>query len=218
MMKPAYDLYKTLREEIIQGKLNPGERLVEKDISHRLGTTRGYVRDALKLLNADGFVILSHGKGATVAKISYQETKDLYELLALLESKSVALAAPHLNTSDLDKLAENNAIMKKCITTEDRSEAQKEWQESNFQFHKLFAEKSGNRELKEMVENVRWRTFDFRYVYLFEPHFAFFVDQHTALIEAIKNRKFIRAKKIMEDHVNKASVVVLKSLEKVSGF
>jgi DNA-binding GntR family transcriptional regulator len=217
-MKTTHDLYKALREEIIQGKLNPGERLVEKDISARLETTRGYVRDALKLLNADGFVILNHGKGATVAKISYQETKDLYELLALLESKSVELAAPFLNKPDLEKLSDANRTMKNCIAAEDRSEARNIWQESNFQFHKLFAEKSGNRELKEMVENIRWRTFDFRYVYLFEPHFAFFVDQHTALIEAVKTRKFAQAKKIMEDHVHKASMVVLKSLERVAVF
>jgi DNA-binding GntR family transcriptional regulator len=217
-MKSASDIYKTLREEIIRGKLNPGERLVEKDLSERLGTTRGYVRDALKLLSADGFVILSHGKGATVAKISYQETKDLYELLALLESKSVELAAPRLDKQDLRGLAEANEIMKRCIDTVDRSEARKIWQESNFQFHKLFAEKSGNRELNGMVENIRWRTFDFRYVYLFEPHFGFFVEQHGALIDTIKTRKFARAKKIMEDHVNKASVVVLQSLEKVVVF
>jgi DNA-binding GntR family transcriptional regulator len=217
-MKTTYDIYMSLREEIIQGKLNPGERLVEKDISSRLETTRGYVRDALKLLNADGFVLLSPGKGATVAKISYQETKDLYELLALLESKSVELAAPLLKKPDLEKLGAANCIMKKCIATEDRSEARTIWQESNFQFHKLFAEKSGNRELKEMVENIRWRTFDFRYVYLFEPHFVFFVDQHTALIEAVKIRKFAQAKKIMEDHVHKASLVVLKSMEKLAVF
>jgi len=217
-MNTAYEIYKTLREEIIQGKLNPGERLVEKDISGRLETTRGYVRNALKLLNADGFVILSHGKGAAVAKISFQETRDLYELLTLLESKSVELAAPHLKKSDLDRLAEANQIMKNCIITLDRSEAVRVWQESNFLFHKLFAEKSGNRELKDMVENIRWRTFDFRYAYLFEPHFPFFTEQHDALIDAIKSRKFSKAKKIMEDHVNKASIVVLKSLEKVAGL
>jgi DNA-binding GntR family transcriptional regulator len=215
-MKSSIDIYKTLREEIIRGKLNPGERLVEMDLSERLETTRGYVRDALKLLNADGFVILSHGKGATVAKISYQETKDLYELLALLESKSVELAAPRLDKQDLSRLAETNKILKNCIALVNRSEARKIWQESNFQFHKILAEKSGNRELNGMVENVRWRTFDFRYVYLFEPHFGFFADQHQALIETIKTRKFVKAKKIMEDHVNRASGVVLQSLEKVT--
>ena len=215
-MKSSNDIYKALREEIIRGKLNPGERLVEKDLSERLGTTRGYVRDALKLLNADGFVILSHGKGATVAKISYQETKDLYELLALLESKSVELAAPRLDKQDFNRLTETNKQMKNCIALSNRSEARKIWQDSNFQFHKIIAEKSGNRELNGMVENIRWRTFDFRYVYLFEPHFEFFAGQHQALIEAIKNRKFAQAKKIMEDHVNRASLVVLQSLEKTT--
>jgi DNA-binding GntR family transcriptional regulator len=136
--------------------------------------------------------------------------------LALLESKSIELAAPRLDKQDLNRLAETNKIMKSCVALADRSEARKIWQESNFQFHKIIAEKSGNRELNGMVENIRWRTFDFRYVYLFEPHFEFFADQHQALIEAIKTRKFAKAKKIMEDHVNRASLVVLQSLEKTT--
>lgn len=69
------DSYKILRNETIQGKLNPGGRLVEYDLCERRGPRRGYVREALKLHRVDGFVILNHGRGATVAKVSYQETK-----------------------------------------------------------------------------------------------------------------------------------------------
>ncbi len=68
------DIYKMPRE-IIQGMLSSGERCVQTDLCKRLGSNRGYAREALKLPRADGFVILSHGRGATVTKISYQETK-----------------------------------------------------------------------------------------------------------------------------------------------
>jgi DNA-binding GntR family transcriptional regulator len=209
----AADIYKILRDEIIRGRLNPGERLIEKDLCERLGTTRGYVREALKLLRGDGFVILSHGKGATVAKISYQETKDLYELLAVLEAKSIELAAPHLDLSDIDKLVNINVNLKNCIQIVDRPTARRVWQEGNFQFHRCIAEKSGNRELQGMLENIRWRTFDFRYVYFFEPHFDFFCSQHYQLIEALKRRDPAKARQIMEFHVQKASEVALGNLE-----
>ena len=178
-----------------------------------MGSSRGYVRQALKLLGADGFVHLSPGKGATVVKISPQEVKDLYEVLAVLEAKSVELAAPRLNASDIDRLIAINAVMKGCIEAKDRVLARSTWQEQNFQFHRIFAENSGNNELRETLESVRWRTFDFRYVYFFEGHFELFTNQHFLLVEAIKNKAYAKARRIMEDHVEKASDVVMQSLE-----
>jgi DNA-binding GntR family transcriptional regulator len=212
-MRSTYDIYKVIREEIIQGKLNPRERLVENELCSRLGTTRGYVREALKLLGTDGFVILSHGKGAMVAKISYQETKDLYELLSALEAKSVELAAPNLSTSDMETLTELNKTLENCISTEKQISTMKVWQDANMQFHRMFAERSGNRELMDLLENIRWRTFDFRYEYFFEPHYEFFVGQHASLVDAIQRKNFSKAKKIMEDHIEKASRVFLKAWE-----
>ncbi len=207
------DIYKKLRDEIIQGKLNPGERLVENDLCERLGSSRGYVREALKLLRVDGFVILSHGKGATVAKVSYQETKDLYQLLAVLEAKSIQLATRHLARPDIDELIKINKIMESCIQIEDRATARRLWQEANLQFHRKIAGKSGNHELQVLVENIRWRTFDFRYVFFFEPHFAFFCKQHDHLIEALRENDSLKARQLMEDHVNRASEVALPNLK-----
>jgi DNA-binding GntR family transcriptional regulator len=217
-MQSADEVYKALRDEIFGGKLNPGERLVEKELCERLGTTRGYVREALKMLSGDGFVVISRGKGATVSKIYYQGIKDLYELLAVLEAKSVELAAPKLTPEDLEELRAINQKMRACINEKDRAKARKIWQESNLQFHGLFAAKSGNQELRSLVESIRWRTFDFRYVYFFERYFSFFVDQHESLILTIKSKNFKKVKKITENHVTKASEVVLQNLEKIPIF
>jgi len=217
-MTPADEIYKAIRDEIFGGNLNPGEHLIEKELCERLGTSRGYVREALKMLSADGFVVINRGRGARVTKISYQDTKNLYELLAVLEARSAELAAPHLTPEDLEELLTINQKMRECINAKDKANARRIWQEANLEFHRLFAVKSGNQELKALVESVRWRTFDFRYVVLFEPYYSFFVDQHESLILAIKNKRFKKIRKIMEAHVNKASEVLLLSLEKVSGF
>jgi DNA-binding GntR family transcriptional regulator len=214
-MKPADEIYKAIRDEIFAGKLNPGERLVEIELCERLGSSRGYIREALKMLSSDGFVVISRGKGATVTKISYQDTKNFYELLAILEGKSVELAAPNLTPEDLEELTVSSRKMRGCIGAKDRAQARRIWQEANLQFHRLFAAKSGNQELGSLVESIRLRTFDFRYVVLFEPYYPLFVDQHEALIRVIKSKNLKRVRKMMEIHVNKASEVVLKNLEKV---
>lgn len=67
------DIYKMLRDEIIQGKLNRGGRIVENDLCEGLGLSRGYDRVALKLLRMDGFVIFNHGRDAMVAGTCYGE-------------------------------------------------------------------------------------------------------------------------------------------------
>jgi DNA-binding GntR family transcriptional regulator len=217
-MKPVDEIYKAIRDEIFGGNLNPGERLIEKELCERLGTSRGYVREALKMLSTDGFIVINRGKGATVTKISYQDTKNLYELLAVLEARSVELAAPHLTEKDLEELLTINQKMRGCINAKDRANARRIWQEANLRFHGLFAEKSGNQELRTLVESIRLRTFDFRYVVLFEPYYPLFADQHESLILEIKNKSFKKVRKIMETHINKASEVVLRSLKNVPGF
>lgn len=214
-VQTATEIYQILRDEIVQGKINPGERLIEKDLCERLETTRGYVREALKILSADGFVSIIHGKGATVSKISYQEIKDLYELLAVLEAKSVALAVPNLSLEDIEELHTANEKMRSCIGEPDRAMARRQWQKANLQFHKIIAEKSGNRELRDLLSSIRWRTFDFRYVYFFEREYPFFVKQHDSMIQAIEKKNGKRAKNIMENHVIDASRVVLRNLEKI---
>jgi len=214
-MQTANDIYAALRDEIVQGKINPGERLIEKELCERLDTTRGYVREALKILSADGFVSIIHGKGATVSKISYQEIKDLYELLAVLEAKSVELAVPNLSPEDIEELHTANEKMRSCIDAQDRAVARRQWQEANLQFHKIIAEKSGNRELRDLLASIRWRTFDFRYVYFFERDYPFFVKQHDSLIEEIEKKNVNKAKNMMENHVIDASRVVLRNLEKI---
>ncbi len=217
-MFSADDIYKAIRDEIFAGKLNPGERLVEKELCERLQTTRGYVRDALKTLSSDGFVVINRGKGATVTKISYQDTKNLYELLAVLEAKSAELAAPNLTPADIESMKAINVKMHGCIGAKDRAQARRVWQESNLDFHRVLAAKSGNQDLEGLVENIRWRTFDFRYVVLFEPYYPLFVEQHEAIIEVIINKNLKGVRKMMETHVEKASEVLLQGLEKIHGF
>jgi DNA-binding GntR family transcriptional regulator len=217
-MFSADDIYKAIRDEIFAGKLNPGERLVEKELCERLQTTRGYVRDALKTLSSDGFVVINRGKGATVTKISYQDTKNLYELLAVLEAKSAELAAPNLTPADIESMKSINVKMHGCIGAKDRAQARRVWQESNLDFHRVLAAKSGNQDLEGLVENIRWRTFDFRYVVLFEPYYPLFVEQHEAIIEVIINKNLKGVRKMMETHVEKASEVLLQGLEKIHGF
>jgi DNA-binding GntR family transcriptional regulator len=137
--------------------------------------------------------------------------------LGALEAKSVELAAPNMTSDDLNDLAVFNEKMKDCINAKDRASARRIWQEANLEYHRLFAARSGNTELSALVESIRWRTFDFKYVVLFEPYYPLFVEQHEALISSVRSKNFKKAEQLMSNHVKKACEVLLHSLEKIPG-
>src|SRR6202051_5223718 len=74
-----------LREAIMSGTLKPGQRLVERELSERTGGSRPSIRDALRLLEADGLVTTVPHRGPVVSTISLDEAKQLYAARAVLE-------------------------------------------------------------------------------------------------------------------------------------
>jgi DNA-binding GntR family transcriptional regulator len=78
------------------GRLVPGQRLVEADLTHNLGVSRGPVREALKRLAAEGFVTLTRHRGAFVRALSREEVRDILMVLEALTGLVARLAAQHI--------------------------------------------------------------------------------------------------------------------------
>lgn len=70
-----------LREDIIRGKIKPGERIVEEDIAEKFHVSRGPVREALRHIGEEGFVVYESHKGSTVKTISYEEMQEKYHIM-----------------------------------------------------------------------------------------------------------------------------------------
>jgi DNA-binding GntR family transcriptional regulator len=82
-----------LREAILTGVFEPGERLVESDLCQRLGVSRPSLREALRRLEAERLVTLVPNRGPLVTEISWQEAQQIYHVRALLEGEAAALCA-----------------------------------------------------------------------------------------------------------------------------
>ena len=83
-----------IRDLILSGELRDGDRLVERDLAERLGTSRGPVRDALRRLDAEGLVVLLPRRGARVATLTAADAEEIIALRAATEPLAVrALAA-----------------------------------------------------------------------------------------------------------------------------
>lgn len=88
--------FHVLREDIIQGKIKPGERIVEEDIAEKFHVSRGPVREALRHIGEEGFVVYESHKGSTVKTISYEEMQEKYLVRSTLEVLAIRIIAGKL--------------------------------------------------------------------------------------------------------------------------
>ena len=94
-------VYEYLKEAIIKGTYSPGEKLNEREIAELVGVSRTPTREALRVLEYEGFVSNVARKGVVVKKYSPEELDTLHKMLIRLESLAVEMAVPKLTASDI---------------------------------------------------------------------------------------------------------------------
>ncbi len=95
-----------LRHQILHGELAPGSRIRQEELALEFGASRLPVRDALRQLEAEGLVRLVANTGAWVQRLSLAECTEVYLVRERLEPLLLRLSAPHLSSTQLDRLAD----------------------------------------------------------------------------------------------------------------
>src|SRR5690242_3486105 len=143
-----------IRGQILDGKLRPGERLVEDRLSAELGVSRVPVREALRGLSMEGLVRLEPNRGATVTEVTPELVAELVEVRTLLEALNARLAArrhdPRIVALLQDTLGRGNAASQSGTT--------EELARLNAEFHDRLAEASRNSVLSDIMRSLRERT------------------------------------------------------------
>ena len=104
---PLRDIvFHTLRQAILMGDLEPGERLLEVSLAEKLGVSRTPVREAIRKLELEGLVLMMPRRGAEVAKISEKNLRDVLEVRRGLEELSMELAVLRMEDDKLEELEE----------------------------------------------------------------------------------------------------------------
>ena len=136
-----------LRRDILSGRTDPGERLVEEQLTKRLGISRAPLREAMRLLAQQGLVEHIPRRGARVATLSDDDVRELYEVRDVLERHAVA-AIP----ADADLTALRMALdaMRTATTADDRLELAN----AHRRFHVEVVRLGGNRQLAGLYESV----------------------------------------------------------------
>ncbi len=143
-----------IRGRILDGRLRPGERLVEDRLSAELGVSRVPVREALRSLSMEGLVRLERNRGATVTEITNELVAELVEVRTLLEALNARLAARRHDPEIVDLL---QATLKRGNKAA-QSGSPDELARLNGEFHERLAEASRNSVLTDIMRGLRERT------------------------------------------------------------
>lgn len=209
-------VFDVLMDAIISGQLPPGERLMEVQLAEEMGVSRTPVREAIRRLELEGFVVMIPRKGAYVAGLSIKDIVNIFEIRTALEQLAVSLAAERMTDNDLETL--ERLLVELAESVEDADvEA---WTELDKKFHYLIYEYSRNDRLIQMMNNIIEQINRYRIISLSNLEVRqHSVEEHKKIVEAMAERDIPAAQKAASEHISntQTSLIVLLQ-EKLSGL
>ncbi|BBH70214.1 GntR family transcriptional regulator [Actinoplanes sp. OR16] len=146
-------VYHLLRERIISGDLQPGQRLIEREICEQLEVSRIPLREALPQLEADGFIRTLPRRGAMVTRLTLHDIEELFDVRESLEVLAAKLAATHRDPAGLESL---RARITQARTALD-NHADQEAAAANVAFHDDVLTLSRNSLLRNLMQPLNGR-------------------------------------------------------------
>ncbi len=210
--KPLRELVlDAIREAIINGSLKPRERLMEIQLAEELGVSRTPIREALRKLELEGFIVMIPRKGAYVADISFKDIADVYEIRAALEGLAAALAAERITDEELEEMERFLVGKAEAIANNDMDKLV----DVDTRFHELIYQASRNDRLSNIINNLREQIQRCRVTSLSVPgRMQQSLQEHRTIVEAIQSRDTQLARQVAQDHIENAENIMMESLKK----
>ncbi|WP_280152366.1 GntR family transcriptional regulator [Piscinibacter sp. XHJ-5] len=194
---PLYErVAERLRERILAHSLAPGSWIDEQALTAELGISRTPLREALKVLAAEGLVTMKLRRGAYVTEVSERDLAEVFHLLSLLESDAAAVVARDASDPQIAELAALHQQLEDTVSDRDAFFA------ANERFHMRLLEISGNRWRNQMVADLR------RVMKLYRHHSLFkqgrleaSLKEHRRIMAALKARNAPLVQQLMQQHL-----------------
>ncbi len=194
----------SLREAILHGYFEPGEKLDQDRIAEELEVSRTPVREAMRRLESEGFVEVRPHHGAFIAMVSQQDIREVYEIRRLLEAEVVRQVTPLIPESVLDELDRS------LTETEVQFESGHITQhfESDVYFHETLVDFVENELLKEVLDGLTNRISIVRRFAQLQPgpHLVESFKEHRAILQAMRERDPEEAAELMRVHLVNSAV------------
>ncbi|MCR5978277.1 FCD domain-containing protein [Gordonia jinghuaiqii] len=190
---PADRIRADVEESILSGRLSPGARINADELARASGVSHIPVREALRSLEAEGWVSRRHNRGTYVRERDPAELADLFEARLVVERRAAWLAAQRRTAAQLDALA--RIVDRQEVTADDAALSA-----INCDFHVGLAGCAHNRVLEAMVADVNKRV-RFYYLPTAGRRHDVSVAEHRAILDAVRDRDADRAADLLESHI-----------------
>ena len=185
-----------VRDDVLSGALAAGRRLSQEALAEEYAVSRVPVRDALRILQAEGFVSAHPRFGTTVAPLTAPDLEELYEMRLALEPMLSRRASTRVGREDVDEMRRELEVMAAA------SEDSPAWFAAHAAFHRALNERSGQKRISALVDNLRSQTE--RYVRAYqalERPDAELYGAHELILAAVERRKPDEVALLVADHL-----------------
>ncbi len=207
---PLRDMvYHKIRQAILVGDLQPGERLMEIHLAEKLDVSRTPVREAIHKLEQEGLVIMTPRKGAEVAQITEQGLRDVLEVRRGLDAMSIELACERITQEDKKELIKAREAFEEAIKGGDIRELAR----TDVAFHDIIVRSTGNQRLIEVVTQMAEQMYRYRFGYLKDTSsYDKLVEEHRRMCEYIADGKRQEAAKVAREHIDNQEKSIMQQL------
>jgi DNA-binding GntR family transcriptional regulator len=192
------DVVARLRDKLIEGVMPPGSRVPEKDLCAEFGISRTPLREALKVLAAEGYVVLLPNRGARVAKMTCNDLEELFAVCGGMEALAGELACKHATDAEISEIKALHDQMAQYYAARDLAG----YYPLNRAIHEAIVRATHNSVLITMYENVSARIRRARFVAPMPPdHWQLAMAEHEAILNALQRRDAAVLSSILKTHL-----------------
>lgn len=198
-----------LREMLIQGVLAPGSKLNERELCERLDVSRTPLREAVRMLAAEGLVTLDPGRGAFAAVLTPADIEHTFNVIAVLEGLAAKCAAERITAQEL---AELRALQLEMQATFERRDLPNYYR-INARIHDAISQAARNPVLRATWQQINARLHAVRFrSNQDEKKWARALQEHADMISALESRDAAEMRRLLVEHLHRKRDAVLEQL------
>jgi DNA-binding GntR family transcriptional regulator len=202
------EVYTRLKHQITCAKIVPGERISIRQIAEAFGVSTMPVREALRKLQAEGFVHFEQ-RSVIVRQLSIRELNEIFFIRQRLEIFAYELAIPNVNKHDIKNLKNLLIAMDKEYIHQER------WQKLNREFHFRLYQLSGSSTLIQLIKNIWDMVEPYMHICPFPPSQLQFAQlQHHQILDLIEQKDLPQLLLLTEDHLMSTCRAIIKELSR----
>jgi DNA-binding GntR family transcriptional regulator len=197
-----------LREAVLSGELEPGEKLQQDKLAERFSVSSTPVREALRQLEAEGLVNHHPGRGVRVAEVDLRDVREIYLIRGALEALATRLAVPYLNNTYIQRLEALQAQMETVIANRQLKKLRK----LNYEFHMQIYRVADMPQLFQIIQNL-WTKFPWDTLHVLPDRAGHASQEHDRLIHAIVDGNAKLAGQLMQEHIDSGAAALAEYLQ-----